>query len=233
MRISVSTLCFWDFGKDVNKIVDYISNYIVDGVELNIRAEFLKDFKLTQGSSEYLKRLRWNSLHAPDINNDNIEGYSEKLKSLYQEINAMWISFHPLQFKGEYNLRDYFKGCNINVENVNMEDKKTKDANEMIPELKEILSKDNDVGICLDSAHVKSLDELRLYIREFNDKIRCVHASDNLGKHKFDHILFYKSGNDERLKEIIRLDKPLIIEGKMERWGDMEKEFEFIRGYAK
>jgi hypothetical protein len=231
--ISISKGCFWNphLKEDVDKDVRLISKLNVDGMEFLLGDVMdLLTFKFKKKSVKILKKLKFNTIHAPFYlngepltlsSNKRSKRIMKKLYEIYDQINAVNINIHPQQIEsfGIFNRKKY----NHSIENMEVHH----DFN--IKYYRKFLKK--GFKFVLDTTHASEAGELDKLFNAFNKEIVYVHLSANY----FNHLhLPLHALNKKYLKpfKIIKKGKfPIVLESQIGTGSTKEykKEVNFVR----
>lgn len=230
LKLGVGTGNFWtEESYDINEAIKAISFLNVDFLEITFGSrESLENLVLTESSLDLLKKFEFVTIHAPCIPYNEDVATQEilvKLKTLYDQVKAQHISFHPQYFTNFGLLLQY--DWNVCIEN--SRPGKSWDFNK----LKNLFKKYSQFGLVLDTCHAGeySKEEIDLTFNEFNDKIKYFHLSAFYRGVK--HQPLHKINEDylSRFTEIINFGKPLIIElwGTETNLTTIKKELKFLK----
>jgi hypothetical protein len=92
----------WDRSKNRDKLISYMRRFDIDGIEITLSCkEEVYDLKLSKRNIEWLKSLKYVSIHAPFAlvrrakDNNEIIKQLDKISSIYKKINAKNVIIHP------------------------------------------------------------------------------------------------------------------------------------------
>ncbi|MBN2111579.1 hypothetical protein JW707_00615 [Candidatus Woesearchaeota archaeon] len=188
----------------------------IDGVELLFDvAEHLLHFEITKEEIEFLKGLKFNTIHVPFYLDDsgkracyrNTPFYiklMEKVYEIYDKIGACNINIHPEETE-DYSLFRR-EGYNYSIEN-------SPAKSGYSPELyRKILDENPNFRMVLDISRAMESNQLNELIAKFRKEIIYCHASAYNGQkqHIFMHGL--EPAALEKIRQIRELDCPFISE---------------------
>lgn len=213
--ISFALGSIWRWKRNRADLIRYIRKLDVDGVEVTLGFKHeLVSFvsSLSESDRDWLRSLRYVSIHAPFNLADKLQDEKEVIgqlvliEKLYKEINAQNVIIHPDALPRP----DLLDRCKFNVSTENLEPFKkisTKD-------LEMIFKKYPKIGLCLDVAHAYFFGkhETKKLVETFGDKITQIHFSGNY-KLK-DHRSLRKVSKDflSSIRPIKNLTAPIAIE---------------------
>jgi len=232
--ICISISCVDKLSDDRNKFVEKLRQLSPKGVELSFAyPDDLFDFDINKNNLEYLRSLKFNSIHAPWKNiiygkNKTSEKVLQKISELYKQIKCRNVVFH----KNE--IEDYSVITN-NGFTASIENDDWRKPNNNFEDMKDILDSRREFKLTFDFSHALSVsfpDNLR-YINYFKDRLIEIHLSiinKNSEKHDFLHKY-----NTSELKALLQPLKtvfvPIILEGavsNLEEIRSIKKEMEYI-----
>lgn len=212
---SISTGFVYKFFNERNEMISKLSEYRPEGIELSFAdPQFLFDFKITSSNLDYLRNLKYVSIHAPWKNvvyGNNEECYKilEQIEKLYIKIGAKNITVHVSEID-DFNV---FKRYNftLSIEN----DDWRKGAN-TIEKIRDILDKNPHLKFTFDFAHALTISnkDIQKYIELFKNKISQIHLS-YLNKNLLDHYFLHKYDSSEMqslLSNLKDINCPIILE---------------------
>jgi len=181
---------------DINKRIDKIREFSLDGIELHItESQYLSNFEeVNKENLAYLQSLNFNSIHAPAGefsygSNGKSKKTLEAIEKMYKKINAKNLVFHGEQIEDISVFNNYDFIVSIENGDWNEKDAKTPD------QIGEILEKNPNLKFTFDFAHAFSVspDDIPKYIDRFGEKLVGIHLSmiepktkEHWFVHKFD-----------------------------------------------
>lgn len=235
MLVGVSTGVLHDYIGGINRKIRFFrkSGLEIDGLELSFGSQKgLERLKLAKENEEYVRQLKFNSIHLPWTG----IVYSEKetacirvLSELYRRLNSNLAVIHPDCVKSREAyvfLQDFFP--NLAVENMTPK----KSIGHSVEDIRKIISYNAKLGVVLDFAHcMESKEPFEAYEKAFSNRIAEIHISaskkalykDETGS---SHIVLHKT---DILPVIRKRDIPLIIEGKLSTPEDLKNEINFAK----
>jgi hypothetical protein len=212
--ISISTGLVYRLTEDRNNMIQRLRKYSPEGIELSFAyPKLLIDFTISLENLEYLRTLKFNSVHAPwkDIvygNNPLAKQVLEKIQDLYNKIGARNVVFHK-GIKDDFSILRNFN-FNASIEN----DDWKKGLNTVL-QIEQELKQNPNLKFTFDFAHALTVsdNDIKVYLTRFQDRIIQVHLS-MLNKELEDHYFLFKYDSLE-LRDLIKLipqNIPLILE---------------------
>ncbi len=233
--ICISTGCIYNLSDDRNDLIEKLRDLSPVGIELSfVYPEYLLNFDINKNNLDYLKSLKFNSIHAPGVNvvygaNKTSERVLQKISELYSQINARNVVFH----KGQIENYDLIMNNNF-VASIENDDWRKPKHN--VEDIKNVLDKNKGLKLTFDFAHAVSISSLDAYqyINNFKDETIEIHLSV-INKDSGEHDLLHKYDNlkiRSLLQSLKVLSAPVILEATIFDLGGIEllrKEMEYIR----
>jgi len=238
MVVAISMGCCYDLGLSIQDRIRFIQKYasLIDGIELLFALpKNLLDFEFEEDTLNFVKSLKFKSLHMPfkDIQYDNKRESNkliEKASFLAKQVAIEHIIFHPNTIKDYNSLDNQMINC---IENLNQKPENTGFCT--IKEIELILDKNPSLKFVLDACHALENNIEPTDFLKFENKLVEIHLSaqwikkGNLRAHGF-----LTEANQEqltKLKPILKLDKPKIIEADFYPYKMplIEKEIDLIK----
>ncbi len=213
--ICISTGCLYNVIDDMNDRIEELSKFSPMGIELLFsHLNHLLSFNISKKNLEYLKDLKFNSIHAPwkEITygeNKTTKEAFKKISFLYKQIKAGNVVFHTSHIK------DYSLILNSNFVS-SIENSDWRNPGHNIEDIKSILDKYEKLKFTFDFAHAitVSATDIPNYISQFKDRLAEIHISmyDKVSQeHSFLHEY-----NSKEIKGLLQYLKntsvPLILE---------------------
>ncbi|HEX8974853.1 MAG TPA: hypothetical protein VF817_05255 [Patescibacteria group bacterium] len=237
--ISISTGLIYKFYSDRNEMIEILSKFNPDGIELSFfDSTIILNFEINEKSIAYLKTLQHVSIHAPWKNityedSEHCHKVLQAIEKLARKIDAKVVVIEREQIK-DFNV---FNGYNLPFAIENDDWRKETDA-KTIEDVGKILEINPALGFCLDVAHAMTIRENFEYANAFIEKngqrISQVHTS-MIDRTMSDHTFLCEYDN-EKLREMIRkiksLQVPIVLEAVALSEGEInniKKEIEYIR----
>lgn len=206
------------FTDDLNEELNVIKKFDIDGVELSFKFLWrLKKFNPSIENKEWLKSLKYNSVHAPWREPFGEEELT-RFEQIYKEFNCHNMVFHCSSINNFNSILN--KDFKASIENGD----KRKTMCRTPEEINELLNKHPELNFTLDLAHANSLG---YNFNDFkNDKIVEIHLSilNEDCKHCFFH------NNPRPL--MIKSNAPIVLEAAVKSRQDLElmkKDVEYVR----
>lgn len=233
--ICLSTGCVYKLSNNRNDLIEELRKLSPSGIELSFAySEYLLQFDISRDNLDYLRTLKFNSIHSPWENitygRNKISGeVLNKISELYQQINARNVVFHKTQIDNYNVIVD-----NNFVASIENDDWRKPEHN--VEDMKNILNKNKRFKFTLDFAHALSVSPLDIikYADCFKSKLIEIHLSmmdKVLGKHDF--LYKYDSQEIRSLCEPLKaFSIPVVLEAAIsstEEMGLLEKEMEYIK----
>ncbi len=214
--ICISTGCIYRLSDDRNELIKIIKGFSPDGIELSFAyPEYLFNFAITPENLEYIKSLKFVSIHAPmfDIvygDNQRSREVLKLIEKLYKQVGARNVVFHKDEVEDISEITKY--DFTASLENG---DYRKTIANS--PEkIQEILSRNPKLMFTFDLAHALSIngEDVPVYLEKFKRKLAEIHMSwQNKNPAQHDFICKYDSpGIRKSLKSVDIADVPLVLE---------------------
>ena len=212
--ICISTVCMHRLFKDRNDRIRALRKFSPAGIEISFgRPKYLFDFDISKENWEYLRTLKFNSIHAPSREEKGDDKkVLAKISELYRKINARNVVFH----------KDSMKNFDL-VANTDfitsLENDDWRKSNNDIRYFKKLLDNNKKFKFTMDIAHVFSTSsDITEYIDCFKDRLIEVHLSiiikDSSGQY-LNHAFLHQNDNRETRKLLQCLKKvsaPLVLE---------------------
>lgn len=226
-------VAYIDYSKTKNGRIEILRQFSPDGIEINFSSsEALLNFKLNKRNKEYLRSLKFNSIHAPCVGyGDNMESRDilRKLSELYRELNARNVVFH----------KDGIENYDLITSNSfvsSLENDDWRKQNNNIEYFENLLAQNKKLWFTFDIAHAISVSSSGVSecINRFADRLIEVHFSviNRTGKHDFAYK--YDDEDIRRLFQLLKnISAPLVLEGctilNRNEVGAIEEEINYIR----
>jgi endonuclease IV len=224
----------WRWGESKNRadLIQYAKNLGVDGVEITFSSkEELYNFKLSEEDLNWLKSLKYVTIHAPFKLKRKSKDKQEIIKQcdiilkLYQQVNAKDVIIHPLDLPSPEILAKYpFK---VSTENL------VKKRNVTITKLEKIFQEYPNIGLCLDVAHAYlwSKDETQKLIDAFSERITQFHLSGTYRKKDHQSLRIVTKKFLSSIEPIKKLNVPIVIEEEIfaKDLNYLKEEVEYIK----
>ena len=232
--ICISTGCVYKLSDDRNDLIEELRKLSPKGIELSFAyPEYLLEFDISKNNLDYLRTLKFNSIHSPWENiiygkNKTSEEVLNKISELYQQINARNVVFHKKQIEN-YNL---IVDNNFVASIENDDWRKSKHS---VEDIKIILDENKRFKFTFDFAHALSVSssDVPQYINYFKDRLIEIHLSI-IDKESEKHDFLHKYDNIE-IRKLLRLLKdssiPVILESVVSGLEEIEllkREMEYI-----
>ncbi len=225
MTISLSTGSI-RFGCDNrNKLTEFIEDNFgksINGIELCfILKNDFDEFELTEKSISFLNSLQFNTLHAPVKGvrygkNNGSKEVLEKILAINKLIDLKQVVLHP------HGVDDFSvlvkSGLNICIEN--LPDGEKRKGWQFPKEFQDFFNKWPQFGFCFDVNHALANGvEPSEFISLLGEKIAYIHLNATAKPGNADHALLVDSAKEivEKIKPVFALNKPLVIEVKVEK----------------
>ncbi|MFH1366046.1 MAG: hypothetical protein ABIG99_01510 [Patescibacteria group bacterium] len=234
-HICISTGCIYKLSNDRNDLIAELRQFSPVGIELSFAyPEYLLNFNISDENLNYLRSLKFNSIHAPVENisygkNKISKEILQKISELYKRVNAKNVVFHKESTKDYSSIisNDFISS---------IENDDWRKPNHNVENIKSILDKNEELKFTFDVAHaisVSSSDILK-YINSFQNKLIEIHISI-MDKKIARHDFLYKYDSAEiknSLQPLKKLSVPLVLEATISSSEEIEsigKEIEYIR----
>lgn len=232
--ICISTGCIYKLSDDRNDLIEKLRELSPVGIELSfVYPEYLLNFDINKNNLDYLKSLKFNSIHAPGLNmvygaNKTSERVLQKISELYKQINARNVVFH----KGQIENYDLIMNNNF-VASIENDDWRKPKHN--VEDVKNALDRNKGLRFTFDFAHAVSISPLSVhqYINNFKDETIEIHLSV-INKDSEEHDFLHKYDN-VKIRSLIQSLKvfsvPVVLEATIFDLGGIEllrKEMEYI-----
>ena len=223
----------WKNSKNRNGLLNYIRKLNVSSVELTFPTkEELFLFKLSNSNKNWLRTLKYVTIHAPfrlfedSENEKEIIDQINHISNIYNALNCKNVIIHPENDLFTSNLL-VDCGFEVSIENL------PKKYNVPIPKLKEVLKKHSKIKICVDVSHAYSWSKFETgkLIDVFHDRISQIHVSGSYRKK--DHQSMRKISKEFQfsIQPIKQLNVPVVIEEDIaiRSLDYVKEEIEFIK----
>ena len=217
------------------------------GIELSFsQPEYLFDFECNENNLEYLRSLKFNSIHAPwkDIiygRNEAGEAALQKIESLYKQINARNVVFHREQIEDYDSILNkgfvawFNKFTILSEAEGSIENEDWRKTNCGPENTRDILNKYEGLKFTFDFAHALSVSpsEALEYMHSFKDRLFEIHLSV-IDKASEQHDFLYKydsPGLKALLSPLKAVSVPVVLEAVVSNSGELallKKEMEYI-----
>jgi len=205
------------------------------GIELSFAyPNDLLSFNINKNNLDYLRRLKYNSIHAPAMDikygiNKTSKEVLQKISEIYKQINARNVVFHKTEIEN-YNLlvdNDF----TISIEN---DDWRKPEHN--VEDIEKILSKNKKLKFTFDFAHALSVSssDITQYLNKFKDRLVEIHLSI-INKDSEKHDFLHKYSNEKiinLLQPLKVFSVPVVLEAAVlsfEEIGLLEEEIEYFK----
>lgn len=233
--ICISTGCLSELFEDRNNMIEKLRKFSPFGIELSFAyPKYLLEFDISENNLEYLRNLKFNSIHAPSggiIYGENKESKEvlQKISELYKKINARNVVFH----KGKIENYDLIANSDFVSSIENGDWKKPKHS---IEDIKDVLDKNKDFKFTFDFAHALSVSssDIPEYINYFKDRLIEIHLSI-INEDSKEHDFLHENNNKETkklLRSLKTVSVPVVLECLISNLKEVElikKEMEYIR----
>lgn len=230
--ISISTGLIYKFEPDRNKMIQLLSKFSPDGIEISFASpDILLDFEISNENIEYLKTLPYVTLHAPwkDIrysSNPLCEKALSKINELYKTISAKNVTVEP----GEIDDYSVFDKYDFKVSTENADYRKLFNSPD---EIKKVLKNNPKFGLTFDFAHALTIDQQeteKFFSIKQITQVHMAYFDKELSDHSF--VSSHSSDRIEKLIKRIPEDIPIVLECVAEteeqiNW--VKKEIEYLR----
>ncbi|MBR9691930.1 hypothetical protein GOV06_04030 [Candidatus Woesearchaeota archaeon] len=237
--VCFSSGCLYKFSKRDNyhehlKVCQQLKN--IDGVELQfVNVEKVMKFKFTKKELNFLRKLRFNTIHAPLhlkegvhmkwYNNKKCKGILKKVHEMYDQIGACNIVFHPNQVK-DFKLLKPNPGYQYSIETATPRHKLK------IADYKKVFRGNPHLKLVLDTTHLveNSKRDIPAFVKEFEDKIIYTHLSAAGDGFYHTPLHMVEEKHLKFLESIKKLKSPVILEsmGRLPV-SQYNKEIRFVR----
>ena len=235
MVVAISVGACYDLRLSYPEAIKFIQKYPVNGIELLFAApKDLMDFKFEKENLDYIKSLKFKSIHMPvrgATYDDSLvtKEVIDKASFIANQINADYLVFHPNTIKDysvlNWNLKNCIENLNSNEYNKGFQTAK---------EIKKILKEHPKLGFVLDTCH---MFESKVNPQEFLDlkeKINGIHLAvqwkqgERIRTHGF---LQENLEQLDQIKPLLKINVPKVIESDFypEKVSMIKKEIELIR----
>jgi len=236
--ICLSTGCLHKVSKDRNERIKILSKFHPDGIEISFsNKEYLLNFELTKKNLNYLKTLKFKSIHAPwkdggYRNDKESKEILDKTLKLYRKIDARNVVFH------KDSIEDYDFVANYDFVS-SLENDDWQKSNNGIDYFKNLLNENEKFKITFDLAHAISTEtDIADFINYFKERIIEIHFSiiikDLSGKYS-PHTFLHQNDSKkirELLKPLKKIFVPLVFESFILSMNDLDfikKEMKYVK----
>ncbi|MCK4667275.1 hypothetical protein KAU33_11025 [Candidatus Dependentiae bacterium] len=235
----METLCFalgtiwnWTKSKNRNALIDYAKNLKVDGIEITFATkEEVYAFDITNDNRNWLKSLKYVSIHAPfnllrgSVDEKELIKQLDIIDDIYKDINAKNVVIHPTELPEPRILNKYkFKMSTENLPPVKIF---------TIVKLIDVFKKYPNMGFCLDVAHAYlwSKDKTKRLLKKFGNRLTQVHLSGTYRRRDHQSLRTVTSNFMKSIETVFALDVPIIIEETIKKKSMtlLHEEVKFIR----
>lgn len=232
--ICISTGCVYKLSDDKNDLIEELSKLFPMGIEISFaHPESLLSFNVSKNNLEYLRSLKFNSIHAPckDIiygRNKMSEKALQKISELYKQIDARNVVFHKDQIE-DYG---FIESSSFLASIENDDWRKSKHS---IEDMQMLFNQNKEFKFTFDFAHALSVSsaDIPKYIQCFKNRLIEIHLSI-IDKGSEKHEFLHKYDNTE-IRKLLQLLKsffvPVVLEGVVSSLTEMkllEKEIEYL-----
>jgi len=212
---------------------------LIDGIELCfILWQDFEAFELDGKTVGFLKKMRFNTLHAPvkEIeygSNGKTKGALEKIREIHEAVGLRYVTFHPNHVKEFSSLEKL--GLPTCIEN--LPDGENRKGWQFPLEIKKFLEKHPELGFCFDINHgMANGVKPREFIAVLEEKIDYIHLNATERAGEAQHNLLVESSRQvqQKIKPALLLGKPIVIEVDMEKEKVplIRKEIELVREFS-
>jgi len=213
--ICISTGCLRKITDNRNEMIEMLKEFSPQGIELSFAySHFLSDFSFTESNLDFLRGLKFNSIHAPwkDIVYDkgpHCRKVLAKIEDIYYQVKAKNVVVEPRQVV-DYEI---FNNQNFIVSTENSDWKKEPNTPEQIGQ---ILNQYPFLRFAFDFAHALTMNfrDITGFIEKFSNSISEVHIA-GLDREIKDHWFLHKYDSPKIrnfLKMIETIDASLVLE---------------------
>lgn len=225
----------WSNSLNRNDLINYIKKLDISGVELTFPTKReLYSFRLSQSNEQWLRSLKYVTIHAPFRLYEESEDEKDVLKqinkisALYYRINGKNVVIHP---ENQLLESDLLTKCKFQLSIENLPKKKSIP----ISKLHEILDKYPKMKLCLDVAHAYSWSkfETKQLIENFQNRISQIHFSGSYRKKNHQSLKTTSKAFLFSIHPIHHLNVPVVIEQEIERHSlkYLKEEIGYIKNY--
>jgi len=214
--ICISTGFLYRLTNDRNEMIRGIREFLPSGIELSFaRPQYLFDFAISQENLEYLRNLKFNSIHAPwkEIvygDNQKSKDVLGAIEKLFKQIKARNVVFHKEQID---DIRAVVNRSFI----ASIENGDWRETSGNSPEkIGRILKENPSLKFTFDFAHALTVspDDILIYLNKFKDRLISIHLAmlDRILK---DHWFLHKYDSEETrmlLNHLKETSVPLVLE---------------------
>lgn len=222
----------WTKSQNRNDLIEYIKKLPVNGVEITFSSkEELYKFELSKSNTQWLKNLKYVSIHAPFhlVSKAGSEGeiikQLEFIARLYTKINAQNVIIHPQELPSPNILNKF--NFDVSTENLPPKRKIT------IAKLKNIFKNYPKIGFCLDVSHAYHWSEYETskLIKAFGEKITQIHFSGTYRQRSHQSLRIVSKDFTSSIKPIFQVNAPIVIEEDVEVKSNkfLHEEINFIK----
>ncbi len=211
--ISFALGCIWRWSDNRNVLLNYAKNLDISGVEITFASkEELYSFNISAENQAWLNSLDYVTIHAPfylirdSESTEEITRQLETISKLCDDIDVKNVIIHPDELPAPEVLKEY--GFNILTENLPPE------SHISIADLKKILDRYPDIGVCVDVSHAYlwSEYETNKLLRAFKGRVAQIHFSGTYGNKDHQSLRNVTEKFIFSIKPIEKSDIPIVIE---------------------
>ncbi len=221
--ISISTGFAHRLTPDKNEMIQIIKSFQPDGIELILPdPPQLFNFKLSQENVDYLKSLKFSTIHSPSNiefgqNTDSTKTL-DMIADIYRQIDAKNVVVHPLQVS-DYSVFDH-KKMHFSLENEDYRKSNYQTPDEFFP----LFDRYPSFGFNFDFAHALTIDSKYIpYFLKIKNLFE-IHLAfhDRAENH---HSLLFEKADDKTidLLKLIPENTPLVLECYVKSWSEIDK----------
>ena len=235
--ICISTGFLYRLTNDRNEMISKIKEFSPEGIELSFAyPQYLFDFVINKENLEYLRNLKFNSIHAPW--KEIIYGNNQKGKDILAAIEKLYkqIGARNVVFSNKEQIADLNSITSYNfITSIENDDWKHPLSN-TLEEIGEILSKNKHLKFTFDFAHALTVfpKNIPVYINKFKGKLIAIHLA-MLNKNLKDHWFLHKYDSKKMrtlLNHLKNINVPIVLECVAADWSEVpliKKEIEYIK----
>ncbi|MFC1755500.1 hypothetical protein ACFL96_19270 [Thermoproteota archaeon] len=213
---------------DIDKTIDFLKSLDlrIDGYNLSLIQPDRLELSISEQTLNHIKSMRFNSIHGPVTeysNNEKTKQMLDRLKQIYDQINAQQIVFHPAKIKDYSLLKNSGMNCLIELLSPRHDDN--------IDYYENILTKYPWLDFCHDISHAGtvSMPRIKEFFEKFKKRTTQIHIS--YGDNNHWHAPMFKASKEflaaaECVKEF---DGEIVIESEMHEPEIIKKEVAFCR----
>lgn len=218
--VCISTGLVYLITNDRNEMIEMLRKFSPDGIELSLAdPQYVFDFSINKENLEYLRTLKFNSIHAPwkDIDYGDNQKCKDTLKAiedLYKKIKARNVNFHLFDVNKAENTK-VFNNYNFNF-SVENDDFRIPGLN-TVKKIDRVLKANKNLKFTFDFAHALSVSpkEIPEFINKFKSRLSQIHLSYLTKNDMKDHWFLFKHDTPklrQLLSHIKETDVPIVLE---------------------